>query len=145
MFNTLIANTNYVIIVGITRLCRWSSSRSSATRTCSPRSTGPRRRFLMCVLVRCPPEGVSERKVKLKEDTVGNPQRAQTSQFELFVLILLLKVDKPFSIEQFELTISLSTVNSPPLLASSLLPRCSGTSCPSACSTRPPPRRTRAR
>ena len=47
--------------------------------------------------------------------TVGNPHRAQMSQFELFVILLLLKVIKPFSIEQFEATGSQSTVHSPPL------------------------------
>ena len=36
------------------------------------------------------------------EDTVGNPHRAQISQFELFRLILLLKLDKRFPVEQFE-------------------------------------------
>ena len=44
------------------------------------------------------------------DDTVGNPPRAQISQFELFELILLLNLDKHFSIEQFEPTLSQSTV-----------------------------------
>ena len=50
------------------------------------------------------------------DDTVGNLQRAQLSQFELFELIFLLKLDKQFSIERFEPTVSSqSTVSSPPL------------------------------
>ena len=48
------------------------------------------------------------------DDTVGNPHRAQISQFELFELLLSLKLDKQFSIEQFEPTASRSTVSSPP-------------------------------
>ena len=47
------------------------------------------------------------------DDTVGNPHRAQISQFELFELILLLKLDKQFPVEQFEATVSQSTVPSP--------------------------------
>ena len=38
------------------------------------------------------------------DDTVGNPHRAQIVQFELFELILLLKLDKQLSVEQFEAT-----------------------------------------
>ena len=49
------------------------------------------------------------------DDTVGNPHRAQISQFELFELILLLQLDKRFSIERFEPTVSQSAVPSPPL------------------------------
>ena len=49
------------------------------------------------------------------DDTVGNPRRAQICQFELFELILLLKLDKQFPVEQFEANISQSTVPSPPL------------------------------
>ena len=49
------------------------------------------------------------------DDTVGNPHRAQISQFELFELILSLKLDKQFPVEQFEATVSQSTVPSPPL------------------------------
>ena len=37
-----------------------------------------------------------------REDTVGNPHRAQIVQFELFELILLLKLDKQFPVERFE-------------------------------------------
>ena len=50
------------------------------------------------------------------DDAVGNPNRAQFSQFELFELILLLKLDKQLHVEQFEATVSHS-VNStlPPL------------------------------
>ena len=50
------------------------------------------------------------------DDTVGNPHRAQISQFQLFEFSLLLKLDKRFSIEQFEPTVSQSIVSSPPLL-----------------------------
>ena len=50
------------------------------------------------------------------EDTVGNPRRAQIVQFELFELILSLKLDKQFPVEQFEAAaVSQSTVPSPPL------------------------------
>ena len=41
--------------------------------------------------------------------------RAQISQFEPFELILLLKLDKQFPVEQFEAAMSQSTVPSPPL------------------------------
>ena len=51
------------------------------------------------------------------DDTVGNPHRAQIYKFELFELILLLKVNKQFSIEQFETTVSQSTVSSPLLFS----------------------------
>ena len=47
------------------------------------------------------------------DDTVGTPHRAQSSQFELFELILLLKVDKQITVEQFEATVSQSAVPSP--------------------------------
>ena len=48
-------------------------------------------------------------------DAVGNPHQAQIVQFESFELILLLKLDKQVSVEQFEPTVSQSTVPSPPL------------------------------
>ena len=48
------------------------------------------------------------------DDTVGNPHRAQSNQFELFELIIRLTSDKQLSIEQFEATVSRSTVSSPP-------------------------------
>ena len=48
------------------------------------------------------------------DDAVGNPYRAQIYQFELFELILLLKLDDQFSIERFEATASQSTVSFPP-------------------------------
>ena len=48
------------------------------------------------------------------DDTVGNPHRAQIVQFELFELCVLLNLDKQFSVEQFEPTVSQSTVPSPP-------------------------------
>ena len=41
--------------------------------------------------------------------------RAQISQFELCELILLLKLDKQFPVEQFQAAVSQSTVPSPPL------------------------------
>ena len=47
------------------------------------------------------------------DDTAGSPRRAQISQFELFELILFLKLDKQFPVEQFEATVSQSTVPSP--------------------------------
>ena len=46
-------------------------------------------------------------------DTVGNPHRAQVSQFEPFELILLFKIGKKFPVEQFEATASQSTVPPP--------------------------------
>ena len=48
--------------------------------------------------------------------TIGIPHRAQFPQFELFELILVLKLDKQFPVEQFEATVSQSTVASPPPL-----------------------------
>ena len=53
-------------------------------------------------------------------DTVGNPHRAQISQFEMFELILLLKLDRQFPVEQFEATASQSTVPPPPLVLRAL-------------------------
>ena len=47
------------------------------------------------------------------DDTVGNTHRAQISQFELFELILLLKLDKSYPVEQFEARVSQSTVRPP--------------------------------
>ena len=41
--------------------------------------------------------------------------RAQISQFEFFELILMLRLDKRSPVEQFEATVSQSTVPSPPL------------------------------
>ena len=46
---------------------------------------------------------------------VRNPHRAQISQFELFELILLLRLDKQFPVEQFGAT-ELSQQYPPPLL-----------------------------
>ena len=48
-------------------------------------------------------------------DTVGNPHRPQISRFELFELILLLKLGKRFPVERFEAAVSQSAVPSPPL------------------------------
>ena len=47
------------------------------------------------------------------DDTVGNPHRAQIFQFEFFELDLLSRLDKQVSAEQFEPTVSQSTVPSP--------------------------------
>ena len=68
---------------------------------------------------------------------VGNPRRAQNSQFELFELILLLTLDKQFSIYQLDTTLIIS-VNSifPTLLLYSL----EGVrKPPTSCHTRSPP------
>ena len=48
------------------------------------------------------------------DDAVGNPHRAQISQFQLFQLILLSKLDKQFYLEPFEATVSQSRAPSPP-------------------------------
>ena len=61
------------------------------------------------------------------DDTIGNPHRAQISQFELFELILLLKLDKQLPVERFEATVSQSTVPSPLL---ELRPRSAGSRIP---------------
>ena len=44
------------------------------------------------------------------DDTVENPHRAQICQFELFELLLLLKLHRQLPVEQFEATVSQSTV-----------------------------------
>ena len=59
------------------------------------------------------------------DDTVGNPHRAQISKFEFFELVLFLKLNKGFPVEQFEATVSQSTVPSPPLRPT----RCTSSSC----------------
>ena len=56
------------------------------------------------------PDALSER----GDATVGDPHRAQSSRFELFELILLFKLYKRFTVEQFEATVSQSAVPSPP-------------------------------
>ena len=48
------------------------------------------------------------------DDTVGNPHRAQMSEFEFFELVPLLELDKVVSIEQFEAAVSQSTAPFPP-------------------------------
>ena len=53
--------------------------------------------------------------IRKGDATVGNPHRAQISEFELFEIILLLEFDKQFPVEQFEATVSQSAVPSPPL------------------------------
>ena len=50
------------------------------------------------------------------DDTVGNPDRGQIYQFELFELVLLLKLDKQLPVEQFEAAVSQSAVPSPLLI-----------------------------
>ena len=44
---------------------------------------------------------------------MGNPHRAQISQLDLFELVLLLRLDKRFPVEQFEATVSQYAVPSP--------------------------------
>ena len=61
------------------------------------------------------PHCASQPTVGRGDATVGNPHRAQISQFEFFELFLLLKLDNEVSIERFEPTASQSTVSSPPL------------------------------
>ena len=50
------------------------------------------------------------------DDSVGNPNRGQTYQYEyeLFEIIPVFNLDKQFPVEQFEPTVSQSTVPSPP-------------------------------
>ena len=62
-------------------------------------------------------------------DTVGNPHRAQIYQFELFELVLLLKLDKGFPVEEFEATVSRSTAPSPPLLQAPSAGASAGSGC----------------
>ena len=52
------------------------------------------------------PEGSSVGCFGSGDDAVGNPHRTQISQFELFELVLLLKLDERFPVEQFEATVS---------------------------------------
>ena len=47
------------------------------------------------------------------DDTVGNPHRAQIFQFQVFELILLLKLDKQLPVDRFKAAVSQSTVPSP--------------------------------
>ena len=68
------------------------------------------------------------------DDTVGSPRRAQIYRFELFELILLLKLDRQLPVERFEATASRSTVPSPPLMHPLLTRR----SEPGAAATGPP-------
>ena len=55
------------------------------------------------------------------DDTVGNPRRAQISQYVFFELILLLKLDEQFPVEQFEARVSQSKAPSPPLMIACML------------------------
>ena len=75
------------------------------------------------------------------DDAVGNPHRAQIYKFEPFELILLLKLDKQFPVEQFEATY-LSQQYPPPLLRT---PSSASTpSRPSSSTARRPPSRRRS-
>ena len=57
--------------------------------------------------------GLKER-VGRGHDKVGNPHRVQKAQFEFVEFVFLLsRLDKQLSIEQFEPTVSQSTVSSP--------------------------------
>ena len=47
------------------------------------------------------------------DDRVGNPHRAQISQFEFFELVIWLKLGKRLPVERFEATVSQSAVPSP--------------------------------
>ena len=71
--------------------------------------------YCLCYVwvVRTPAELWYHGSVRKGDDTVGNTHRAQIHKFELFVLILFLKVDRQLSIDQFEQTVSQSTVSSP--------------------------------
>ena len=62
------------------------------------------------------------------DDTLGIPHRAQISQFELFELILLLKLDERFPVERFQAAVSQSAVPSSPLTLGRLLDK-SGLRC----------------
>ena len=50
------------------------------------------------------------------DDTVGNPRRARISRFEPLELIISLKLDKWFPVQQLEATVSQSRVPSSPLM-----------------------------
>ena len=65
----------------------------------------------------CPAQAVLGR----GDDTVGNPHRAQIVQSEFFELILSSQLDKQFPVEQFEATVSQSTVPSPLLCTKHVL------------------------
>ena len=58
-----------------------------------------------------------------RDDPFGNPHRAQMSQFELFELVLFLKLDKRFPVEQLEAAASQSISTLPPLLLPSFVSR----------------------
>ena len=45
--------------------------------------------------------------------TVGNPRRAQIVQSDIIELVLILRLDKRFPVEQFDAAVSQSTVTSP--------------------------------
>ena len=60
------------------------------------------------------------------DDTVGDPHRAQSYRFYLFDIVLLVELDKQFSIEQFEATVFQSTIPCPPLRPARRLPALRG-------------------
>ena len=66
--------------------------------------------------------------IDMGDGTVGNPHRAQNSQFELFELVLWSEFDRQLSVERFEATASQSTVPSPPLDNAKRACRASGAS-----------------
>ena len=70
-------------------------------------------RVLLCFLIAEVRHHVAQLLGRGGDDAVGTPRRAQISQFELFERIVLLKIDKRFSVEQFEATVSQSTTPSP--------------------------------
>ena len=51
---------------------------------------------------RSPARALSDPNLGRGDDAVGNPPRAQIARFELFELILLLKLDKQLPVEQFD-------------------------------------------
>ena len=58
------------------------------------------------------------------DNAVANPRRAQSYKFELFELVLLLRLGKRFPVEPFEASVSRSTAPSPPLTPVRELRRC---------------------
>ena len=61
--------------------------------------------------------GQTEPDIAREDDTVGNPHRdrARIYKLEVFELILLLKFDKQFPVEEFAAAVSQSAVPTPPL------------------------------
>ena len=87
---------------------------SATSRACSRRCSG------RCRSTRTASSSRRRRReagVGRGDDTAGNPHPGQSSQFELFELILLLKLDKQLLVQRFEAAVSQSTVSSLPLRA----------------------------